>query len=133
MWQSNEDTTMNVTAESSGPSAVELERRLGAVVWAQTKPSYDLLAVLLAEKAKQKRNGKHAGKVKANRTRRAVVIMCWQRRRQLRNWSKSARARADWLHDQIQAAIAMHDGMWHGLKRPPHWTTIDKVINSLRV
>lgn len=133
MWQSNEDTTMNVTAESSGPSAVELERRLGAVVWAQTKPSYDLLAVLLAEKAKQKRNGKHAGKVKASRTRRAIVIMVWQRRKQLRNWSKGKRRRADWLHDQIAAAIALNNGMWQGITRSPHWTTIGRVIDSLRM
>lgn len=125
---------MRVTPESTGPSAEELKRRLGSVMWAQTAPVFDLMAELLAEKAKQKRNGLNAGKVKTGRVQRAITIMVWRHRRQLRAWTPGKReSRALHIQSHIEGAITMGGGSWMGITTPPHWRTIDRVIHSLRM
>jgi len=124
---------MNTTLESSGPSAVELERRLGSVMWKQAAPVFDLMAELLAEKEDQRIRSQHAGKVKASRTRRAIVAMAWRHRRQLRNWTPGKlEARALFVRSHIEGAIALSDDeQWMELRKPPAWRTVDKVLKSL--
>ncbi|WP_332820472.1 hypothetical protein [Pseudomonas sp.] len=125
---------MNVTAGSTQADDAQRARRLPPDLLARTNKDLDELVQLRKEKAGQKTRGQHANKIKADRPRRAVVAMVWLRRRQLRRWNKSRRSRADWLHDQIAAAIALSDSepkTWMGITKPPHWTTIDRVINGL--
>jgi len=127
---------MNTTYESSGPTAAELERRLGSVIYAQIAPVFIEAAQYRAEKAQAKQRGKHANKVKASRTRRAIVAMVWRHRRQIRAWPEGKReSRAEHIRICIEGAIALSDSepkMWMKLRKPPSWRTIDNVLKSLK-
>lgn len=124
---------MRTTAESSGPSAAELERRLGSAMYAQIAPVFDEVLQHRAEKAQAKQRGKHAGSARANRVQQAIQAMAEARALQLTNWTGSDHAKCEWLQGQLAAAIRDNNGSWQGITRTPHWTTIDRVIKSLRM
>lgn len=122
---------MRTTAESSGPSAVELERRLGSLMYAQIAPVFIEVAQYRAERAKAEQRGLHAGAARAARTRLAITAMAEARSLQLAHWTDSHRSKCIWLQGQIKIAIRDNNGMWNNITRTPHWTTIDRVIKGL--
>lgn len=124
---------MNSVAGSTGPSATELERRLGSVAYAQLAPAFDELVQLRTEKAQAQRRGQHAGTARASRVQSAITVMAEARALQLCNWTGSNKAKCMFIQRHIANAIADNNGMWMQLTRTPHIRTIFKVINGLRM
>lgn len=122
---------MSSTSTSTAADDQQRARRLPPDLLARTNKDLDELCQLRAKQAEAKQRGQHAGSARAARVQRAILAMAQDRALQLSNWTGTDHARAIWLQGQIKAAIKDHNGMWQQLRKPPHWTTIDKVINSL--
>lgn len=87
-------------------------------------------AALSRQRTAQASNALVAGASRSTTKRTAVLAMANDHLPQLRVL-KTQRGRAMFLFKQISMAIEQDGQQFMGLTKPPHWRTIDKVIQGL--